>query len=335
MNGSGIVALDLNDGNAGFALYSQHHDGEIRKYEFLDDSWTGGFGDDVVVSSNARNGTPLMALSYVIRDELIWRLFYVDVNDTLQEKINSNKTRSGWTDGLLGNGGFKVSSSPQVGLSACRNYRWYGAPYNISDFGIRLYYGGDDHAIHELLWSYGNQAWDTGTVFDDSNGDGGVECTAGPSQPPGITNLWLLNSKGELEQRWYDFNDTSRSPDHLTSTWVKGFTYPHVRKNSAITAITSIGPGQPKLVHFQLANNTVRQLVTTGVAETSEWTEYLDIEERPAIPNSRLGSVVLSTDRGGGKVHVFCQTNGTDITDFIRTLVSDNWFIQSVPTGPA
>lgn len=156
-------------------------------------------------------------------------MFYVDTAGYLQESINSNKTSGGWTTGLLGAGKHKVSASQNVGVTACHNDRWYGAPYNSTAGGLRLYYGAagangsNDSFVQELAWADGNGAWDVGSKFEDTNGDGGVECTVGHfGQPPSFTNLWLLNTKGELEQRWMDFNRTANTSTHITGSWVRG-----------------------------------------------------------------------------------------------------------------
>lgn len=178
-------------------MYSQFHNGEIRRSEYLDGKWSGGQSTDVVdgAGPKARNGSALMAVSFEQSDELIvshipeahsndprsnlvkWRVFYIDVEGYLQESINSNRTQGGWFTGPLGQGRFKVSDSPNVGLSACRNPSWYGAPYNISAGGLRLYYGANNHTVQELRWTDGRLAWDMGANFPDSDGDGGVECT--------------------------------------------------------------------------------------------------------------------------------------------------------------
>ena len=89
--------------------------------------------------------------------------------------------------------------------------------------------------------------------------------------------------------------------------------------------------GQNVLVHFQLANNTVRELNATVGAENSTWNAYLDVEGRAATPGSRIASVVLVTAQGGKEVHVAYQTNGTDITDFVRTLDGGSWSEEALP----
>jgi hypothetical protein len=95
MNGSGIVSLDLGDGSPRITAYTQRWDGVILKSEYLNDSWSGGGAEGDLVTANAtidgntlaaRDGTPLMALSYAHADELIVSyLFFVlfFVADTL------------------------------------------------------------------------------------------------------------------------------------------------------------------------------------------------------------------------------------------------------------
>ena len=221
LNGSGMVMLDEGEGSSQIVAYVQSGDGNIRKLEYLDGRWSGAQKADVVdvLASNPRNGTPVMALAYDRREERIWRVFYVDVDDFLQESIYSNKTQGGWSSGLLGLGRFKASSSKHVGLTACYNPQWYGEPYNSSDGGIRLYYGASNHTVQELLWANGNGAWDNGSNFPDSNGDGGVECTV---RNRSVTNVWLLNSNNQLEQRWREFNRSAQTATHPAGTWVSG-----------------------------------------------------------------------------------------------------------------
>lgn len=115
--------------------------------------------------------------------------------------------------GLLGTSKFEASSSANAGLTACFNKHWYGDP-----FGLRLYYGSASGSVQEVYWKFGDMAWSKGYTFPDSNPNGGCECTVRGSS---ITNLWLLNTKGELEQRWYDFNLSANSTTHQSGTWIK------------------------------------------------------------------------------------------------------------------
>lgn len=170
--GSGVVAIDSGENIPLITAYHQDRSGIIRQDIYRNGIWS--MANDTVVTSDARDGSPLMALVYAMHGELTWRVLYVDKEDYLQEVINSNKS-TGWTTGPLGSGRFKASNSSQVGLSACWNYEYYGR--NNKGGGIRLYYGSAEGSVKELGWSYGSTAWDYLASFPSSNPDGGVECT--------------------------------------------------------------------------------------------------------------------------------------------------------------
>ena len=110
-----------------------------------------------------------------------------------------------------------------------------------------------------------------------------------------------------------------------------GPSYPGVRLNSAISAITS---DEGKLVHVQMPNSTVRELLSNGTAETSYFARALDVEGQTAIPGTKLGSVILNTTLGGQEIHLFYQPNASTVTDYVRTLDGETWSAYTVPIGP-
>ncbi|KAI9875359.1 MAG: hypothetical protein M1830_008585 [Pleopsidium flavum] len=325
MEGTGIVALDLGDDTTRITLYFQDRSGQIRQSQYKDGIWTGGTPQDTVVTSNARPGTPLMALSYAHNNELTWRVFYIDKDNILQESLNSNKT-TGWASGFLGTSNFKTSPSANVGLTACVLKHWYGDP-----LGIRLYYGSAEGSVQELTWNFGDGAWGKGYTFPDSNPHGGCECTVRGSS---ITNVWLLNTNGELEQRWRDFNLSAISTGHPTGTWVKQLTYHPIHPNTSLSAI-NLPYTKNVNVHVQSPSNTITQLVATGVAETSIWGDSFPVGTVKGMQGTKIGSVVLKTTEGGQEIHVFFQEEGggSGVVDFIRTLVGGTWARVVVPVG--
>ncbi|KAA8571435.1 hypothetical protein EYC84_001436 [Monilinia fructicola] len=181
--------------------------------------------------------------------------FYVTADNYLSDWINSNISQS-WSQGTIRSGDFQVSNSSTVGLSACVNRKWYGAPYNITGLGIRLYYGASNNTIQELGWNLDGQiAWFKGASFPNSNGEGGVECTV---RGASITYVWMENLQGQLQQMWYDFNASANTSSHPTQTWVAGLTYPDIVHNSAISAINDFTVTPPtKNVHFQAQNLSI------------------------------------------------------------------------------
>jgi len=328
LNGSGIVAIDLDDGMHMITTYTQTYDGTIVWSQYLNDTWSGGSLNDTVLTDNdtPRNGTPLMALSYINNEELIWHVFYVTTDNYLADSVNSNKS-DGWSTGFLRNGNFAVSNSSHVGLSACVNYDWYGEPYN-NGLGIRLYYGAANNTIQELGWALGNTAWDYHWNFPDTNGAGGVECTVRGSS---ITYIWL-EANGNLQQMWYDFDVSARSPTHPVKEWVTGLTYSPILPNSSISAINN-NTTDSKLVHFQDPNYDIKEIIANGTAENDTWSGTT-FDVGSGIAWTRIGSVVLETGIGDGQeIHVMYQTNDTDMMDFTRTLDGGSWAPQYVPVG--
>jgi hypothetical protein len=79
MDGSGVVAIDL-DNTTKITAYTQRYDGVLVRSEYQSGLWSGGdsvgelntargnFNEEMLV---ARNGTPLMALSYEGQGELL------------------------------------------------------------------------------------------------------------------------------------------------------------------------------------------------------------------------------------------------------------------------
>ena len=118
--------------------YFQRFDGVIELNEYLSNTWVNGpNSQDLNTSSGsfneqslvARNGTPLMALTYVNRGyELIWHVIYVTADNYLADWVNSNVTGT-WSQGTLRSQDFAVSSSDHTGLSAVRtplDLKWSG-----------------------------------------------------------------------------------------------------------------------------------------------------------------------------------------------------------------
>ncbi|KAL9115611.1 MAG: hypothetical protein Q9187_007236, partial [Circinaria calcarea] len=181
-------------------------------------------------------------------------------------------------------------------------------------------------SVKELGWNYGSTAWDYLTSLPNSNPDGGVECTV---RGTSITNVWLLNSAGELEQRWYEFNKSAQTANHPTNIWVKGLTQSNVLANSAITVI-NISNSTSKYIHYQQPDGEIIQLLATGTAESSVWSidDGLYTVGR-GIRGTRMGSVILNTQIEEGKeIHVFFQTAATNLIDHVRTLDGGTWSQQ-------
>ena len=78
MNGTGLALLQLGTSYQDYMwhLYYQHESGDIRDMQLQNDEWVQASYDDVELSANARNGTPLAVASFAENAEN-----YPTVND--------------------------------------------------------------------------------------------------------------------------------------------------------------------------------------------------------------------------------------------------------------
>lgn len=90
--------------------------------------WLGG-SDSEIVATNAKNSTPLSAVAYTSNGSSIWHVFYIDENNKIKQRSNSNTTNV-WVDGPINSANLTANDADQVGLQAC----WYGSDYGDSDY---------------------------------------------------------------------------------------------------------------------------------------------------------------------------------------------------------
>ena len=76
-NGTGIALASESFGSEAsgngsyglYVLYFQHHTGSIRQMQLRETGWEGGGPSDVVVGAgDAKNGTPISAVSYALNN---------------------------------------------------------------------------------------------------------------------------------------------------------------------------------------------------------------------------------------------------------------------------
>lgn len=192
-NGSGIAlasqsfSRQLEDGTQGnLVMYYQHWTGQIRYKQLANDgTWKGG-DISAVVAQDARNSTPLSAVSYVLHNESTWHVFYIDQNDTIKQRSNSNETNV-WTDGALNSLNLKAHGAQLVGMQAC----YYGNEYGDSDYihtplpnesveanrstevGMHLWYASSETTFEQYGWRDGDTSWEHQLTWNNLNGHAG------------------------------------------------------------------------------------------------------------------------------------------------------------------
>ena len=185
--------------------------------------WSGGPAIAAVESSNAKNGTPLACANYTDAatnaqrvslsalsrmrlsiDMLVQaNLFYVDRANVLQEVISIDNFQT-WKTGTLGHSAVQTSASVFALTS------WY-----MPEYGLRLYYGGVDGFVHELVYDSGEGVWSKQFTFQDSNGNGGIAHSV-YHDSPGIAQLYMLDTQNAI--RLWNFNFTGTA----TNYWALG-----------------------------------------------------------------------------------------------------------------
>jgi hypothetical protein len=124
-NGSGIAlasqsfSRQLSQGTQGnLVLYFQHWTGDIRWKQLSNTGdWLGG-DFSAVVAKDAKNNTPLSAVSYVLDGVSQWHVFYIDRNNTIKQRSNTNSTNV-WQDGPINKLKLKTFDAELVGMQAC------------------------------------------------------------------------------------------------------------------------------------------------------------------------------------------------------------------------
>jgi hypothetical protein len=154
-----VIELELVLGDKSNATgYFQRYDGVIEVSKYSKNSWKNGPDsqdiDTTKISINgqnltARDGTPLMALSYARAGEQIWEIVYVAADDYLVNLKNSNITQE-WTPGTLRSGNFKVSTSPHTGLSAVSRENNLTITASNSSTSARTISGLGNHMTHRV-----------------------------------------------------------------------------------------------------------------------------------------------------------------------------------------
>ncbi|KAI9892234.1 MAG: hypothetical protein M1814_001693 [Vezdaea aestivalis] len=348
-NLTGLVALD--DGQKISKIFAYYLDSfqSIRRINFANSDWSREDAKETinVGPDGVRDASSLMALSYIVNSQLVWKVFFFDKKNILQESTYDNSTAK-WIVGPLGNRQVSSSDSKSAGLTACYS-EVFGDNYTP---GISLFYG-TPAGVQQLTFTIGNAAWKDGTFFPDLSGETGNECT---SRNKSVLNLWgtsrdIVQVNGKptrsLIHKYIELNDSVRA--RPTKKWLNSnVTYPALHYKSALSVITLEGAAL-RLVHVQLPNATIRELLVDGYAETSKLTgQFFDVKGANPRLETKLGTVIQETGvEDGREIHVLFEpdlsitpTKGNDgpkgsfvgrISDAVRSLNSNQWALTLVP----
>ncbi|KAI9810614.1 MAG: hypothetical protein M1827_006176 [Pycnora praestabilis] len=318
-NGTGLAILGLGETGTDAVqlhLYFQHFEGQIRQATLvnLEGSWAGGDDSNIIVASNVLNGTPIATISYAYNGSEIYHVFYLDTSYNLQDVINSNNSNT-WTPGLLGDSKFRANKDSTVGLAVCENDDLYGD--NGSGGGMRLYYGSTDTTIQELSWGFGDTEWTKSTELTGVNGNGGIECR-GVAQDPSY--LFVENTDNKLELWYKSFKANANG------NWTRGAdSSEQLRPNSSIAFSSN--------AFFQDNTNTITGININESSAASSWSDPIAVG--PGMPGTQVNTISTfpTTSGGSGVLHVYFQTNGSNIMEFLRDQSGGEWSSNVIPVG--
>lgn len=379
-NGSGIALASESFASGGYGsivMYFQHHTGQIRSAQLgSDGSWKGGDVTEVV-AADAKNGTPIAAVAYarnstssvsmpelIYRKQLLtfskWHIFYINVNNTVAEVINSNTTNV-WSPGPINDLHLQAMDDANVGLEAC----WYGAFYSDATYnhspvpgqdqatsndsdqtvGIHLWYASNSTSFDSVGWTYGDTSWTQHQTFNGYNGHAGVGCYSwGPGSD---TYVFFVDMNDQVNILWKDLNTTvNATAKHPIDTWTDS-KYSQVLPTSieltchlgnvTIPVYKNSSMGFTNYLYVQNPDLSISGFNVTWAAENTsiDASETFVVNGDKGLPGTHLSVTALPNKSGGNSLLTFYQTNGSDITEFVRDLDAGQWTSSSVPIPDA
>ncbi|MCJ1285807.1 hypothetical protein MMC26_005148 [Xylographa opegraphella] len=259
----------------------------------------------------------------MVNNILTWSVFFIDNTSTIQNVYRNNQTNV-WTLGSIGSHKFKAPSQPGAALSVYWSALWAGTVPGQSG-GLVLFAGGLDGLVHEYTWSAdGSDTWNQGFVFSSTNGFAGAACWPGG----GITNLYLQNSAHSLEVWWKDFNtEQTNTSTHPLGIWNRGpAVAAEVRTNSSMAFSNNL--------YFQDSSNNVLGVAPSGTAEDLSWGPTFEVAAGTAMSGTSIAcQTFFPSNTGPSGIHVYFQTNGTDIVEYIRNQEGGQWAFDYIPAG--
>ena len=249
---------------------------------------------------------------------------------------------------------------PNVGLQAC----WYGSFYSEVNYthspvpgqknlttdsdqtvGIHMWYATNSTNFDSWGWTYGSNDWAPQTSFSPYNGHAGVGCYSwGPGSD---TYVIFTDTDDNMRILWKELNTSlSTTPTHPVNIWQtsKG---PETHVQLSATDLTkgdvkvpvyqNTSIGYTNYLYAQNSNltfsgyNITWASENTSVALNDPAQNFVVSNGEKGLPGSHLTLTALPDSSGGDSLLVFYQTNGSDITEFVRDFNAGQWTSSTVP----
>jgi hypothetical protein len=268
-------------------------------------------------------------------------LLVIGRDNQLKQRSYDN-TSNFWTDGPINQANLTVYDADQVGMQAC----WYGNDYGDVDYqhtplpgqsgdgnssgigteyGMHMWYASDASTFKQYGWRFGDANWTYQQDWTGFNGHAGVGCYSWGLGT--VTYVMFVNQANTVEFWWKDTNSSiAASITHPINNWT----------NTSI-AINGVNPstslGYTNYFYAQMAGTNMIQgyNVSWAAENTSLVGLPFTVQGDPGIPGTHMGVSALPTQSGGNQIVVFYQTNGSDITEYIRDLEGGQWTSVDIP----
>ncbi|KAF2259208.1 hypothetical protein CC78DRAFT_81105 [Lojkania enalia] len=347
-NGSGIaLATEFwnHQERKIMTVYFQHWTGDIRWIQLTPKGeWIGGTRSETIVS-DAKNATPLSTVSYAINGTAMWHLFYIDRNNLVRQKLNSNSTNI-WQDGPLNELNLTVYNAPSVGLQACWYGNYYGdsdaslfptyngqnntIPFDAETHGMHLWYPTDETRFVQYGWYEGQEQWAEQHTWPNMNAHAGVGCY---SWGPGSTTYaMMVNMQDTAEIWWKDTNKNQTVTDvHPINEW----------KNATQYAINNVHPstslGYTEYFYAQMMDGSIMghyidwQAENTTSVQENSFTVGGARGVVPGLKGTHMSVTAVEDQSGGTSLYVFYQVRGDDLSVFTRDYKGGQWTQGELP----
>ncbi|KAF2644169.1 hypothetical protein P280DRAFT_226235 [Massarina eburnea CBS 473.64] len=347
-NGSGIaLATEFwnNEQRKIMTIYFQHWSGEIRSMQLTPKGeWIGGTKSELI-ASDAKNATPISAVSYSFNETSVWHIFYISKDGHIKQKQNSNDTNI-WQDGPISSLKLAAYDAPNVGIQACWYGNYYGdsdannfptrdgnnntIPFNSTTHGMHFWYPTNETTFVQYGWYEGQKQWVEQHTWTGMNAHAGVGCFSwGPGT---VTYAMMVDEKNTATVWWKDTDTNVSSTElHPINTWENATQYaiPNVDPSSSL--------GYTEFFYTQSPDGSI---VGHDINWAAERTSGVDENTfavggpRGAVPGLKGThiSVTAVDNRSGGKnLYVFYQTHGDDLSVFTRDWKGGQWTQGELP----
>lgn len=326
-------------------VYFQHWTGAIRSIQLTPQGqWIGGTKSEVIVT-DAKNATPISTVSYATNGTAQWHLFYIDTNNYVRQKVNSNSTNI-WQDGPLNELNLTAYDAPNVGLQACWYGNYYGdtdaadfptytgqnntVPFNAETQGMHLWYPTNESTFGQWGWYEGQEQWVLQHEWTSMNTHAGVGCYSwGPNS---TTYAMMVNQDNTAEVWWKDTNsNASSTPQHPINEWV----------NTTDCAINNVYPstslGYTDYFYAQDIDGSVRGHFVAWESENTRLVPANSFTVGGAqgpvmgLKGGHMSVTAVENYSGGTSLYVFYQTRGDDLSVFTRDYKGGQWTQGELP----